>query len=162
LYGYLRRYVGDDDLAADVFQNTWVAVFRKIQQYEPGRPARPWLYAIATNQAIDAMRRRGRRVESSNLVIGPEPGEEVPRPLTELLAAPGPDPAEVTIGAETQARVRAAVDSLPELLRQVVIMVYFQGLKYQDVADILGVPLGTVKSRIHAALAKLGDIWDDG
>ena len=60
LFGYLRRYVGDEDLADDVFQNTFVQVFLKIGQYEPGRPARPWLYAIATNQAIDALRRRMR------------------------------------------------------------------------------------------------------
>ena len=63
LYGYLHRYLGDAELAADVFQNTFVAVFVKIQQYEPGRPARPWLYAIATNQAIDALRRQKRRHE---------------------------------------------------------------------------------------------------
>src|SRR5262249_58715694 len=61
LFGYLRRYLGDDDLADDVFQNTFVQVFLKIRQYEPGRPARPWLYAIATNQAIAALRRRNRR-----------------------------------------------------------------------------------------------------
>src|SRR5439155_20147229 len=63
LFGYLRRYLGDDDLADDVFQNTFVQVFLKIQQYEPGRPARPWLYAIATNQAIDALRRKNRRAD---------------------------------------------------------------------------------------------------
>src|SRR5947208_2170310 len=63
LFGYLRRYLGDDDLADDVFQNTFLQVFLKIAQYEPGRPARPWIYAIATNQAIDALRRRGRRAD---------------------------------------------------------------------------------------------------
>jgi RNA polymerase sigma-70 factor (ECF subfamily) len=60
LYGYLRRYLGDPHLADDVFQTTFVQVFSKAAQYEPGRPVRPWLYAIATNQAIDAMRRAGR------------------------------------------------------------------------------------------------------
>ncbi len=63
LFGYLRRYLGDDDLADDVFQNTFVQVYLKIGQYEPGRPVRPWLYAIATNQAIDALRRRNRRAD---------------------------------------------------------------------------------------------------
>ena len=161
LYGYLRRYLGDDDLAADVFQNTWVAVFRKIQQYEPGRAGRPWLYAVATNQAIDALRRRGRRGDMNPLVAGPDAGADAGRPLTDLLPAADPGPADAAEGAETRARVRAAVDQLPDLLRQVVVLVYFQGLKYQDVADALGVPLGTVKSRLHAALAKLGENWDD-
>src|SRR5207244_1471298 len=60
LYGYLRRYLGDRDLADDVFQNTFLQLYTKIHQYETGRPVRPWLYAIATNQAIDALRRQNR------------------------------------------------------------------------------------------------------
>ena len=51
------------------------------------------------------------------------------------------------------------VDDLPDLLRQVVVLTYFQGMKYQDAADVLGVPLGTVKSRLHAALVKLTECW---
>ena len=61
LYGYLRRYLGRDDLAADVFQNAFLAIFAKAKQYEPGRPARPWIYAIATHAAIDAQRREKRQ-----------------------------------------------------------------------------------------------------
>src|SRR5438067_7094687 len=60
LYGYLRRYLGDSELAEDVFQNTFLQLYTKIHQYETGRPVRPWLYAIATNQAIDALRRQNR------------------------------------------------------------------------------------------------------
>ena len=60
MYGYLRRYLGDGDLAEDVFQNTFLQVYLKSGQYETGRAVRPWLYAIATNQAIDALRRQGR------------------------------------------------------------------------------------------------------
>jgi RNA polymerase sigma-70 factor (ECF subfamily) len=163
LFGYLRRYLGDDDLADDVFQNTFVQVFLKIKQYEPGRAARPWLYAIATNQAIDALRRRNRRTADrpADTVSAPDEDGE-PRPLFELLPAPGdapPDAAELT---EQRERVRAAVAKLPELLRQAVILVYFQGLKYQDAADILDIPVGTVKSRLHAALTKLTEEWERG
>src|SRR5438105_15347535 len=60
LYGYLRRYLGDSDLAEDVFQNTFLQLYVKSGQYEVGRPVRPWLYTIATHQAIDALRRTGR------------------------------------------------------------------------------------------------------
>src|SRR5262245_4198749 len=60
LYGYLRRYLGDSSLAEDVFQNTFLQVYLKSGQYEPGRPVRPWLYTIATHQAIDALRRNAR------------------------------------------------------------------------------------------------------
>ncbi len=160
LYGYLRRYTGDPELAADVFQNTCVAVFTKIRQYEPGRSARPWLYAIATNQAIDAMRRRARRKDAKSVPALPDddsPDGSVS--LFDLLerAAPGPD--EIAEGEELRKLVRTAVDELPDLLRQVVVLTYFQGMKYQDAADVLGVPLGTVKSRLHAALVKLTECW---
>src|SRR5262245_12948268 len=60
LYGYLRRYLGDSNLADDVFQNTFLQLYTKIGKYEAGRPVRPWLYTIATHQAIDALRRSGR------------------------------------------------------------------------------------------------------
>src|SRR6202035_2814585 len=59
LFGYLRRSLGDSNLAEDVFQNTFLQVFLKIGKYELGRPVRPWLYTIATHQAIDALRRNG-------------------------------------------------------------------------------------------------------
>lgn len=160
LFGYLRRYLGDDDLADDVFQNTFVQVFLKIQQYEPGRPARPWLYAIATNQAIDALRRKNRRADrrADAAVAADDDGE--PRPLFELLPAADPGPVDHADRAEQAELVRAAVGRLPDLLRQVVLMAYFQGMKYRDIADALGIPVGTVKSRLHAALVKLTEAWE--
>lgn len=159
LFGYLRRYLGDDDLADDVFQNTFVQVYLKIQQYEPGRPVRPWLYAIATNQAIDALRRRNRRADQRADAATTNDEDGQPRPLFELLPAAGDEPAESAVRDEQRELVRAAVDRLPDLLRQVVILAYFQGLKYRDVAEALEIPVGTVKSRLHAALARLTEEW---
>ena len=159
LFGYLRRYLGDDDLADDVFQNTFVQVYLKAGQYEPGRPVRPWLYAIATNQAIDALRRRNRRADQRADAVATPDEDGQPRPLFELLPAPGDGPPESADRAEQRELVRAAVDRLPDLLRQVVLLAYFQGLKYRDAADVLGIPVGTVKSRLHAALARLTEEW---
>ncbi|QEL14514.1 RNA polymerase sigma factor [Limnoglobus roseus] len=160
LYGYLRRYLGDDELAADVFQNTFVAVFLKIKHYEPGRPARPWLYAIATNQAIDALRRQKRRHERTvDSLNGPEDGPDTARSLFDLLATREVDPAANAEGVELAAQVRQSVDQLPDLLRQAIILAYFQGLKYQEIADALDIPLGTVKSRLNAAMTKLAELW---
>jgi RNA polymerase sigma-70 factor (ECF subfamily) len=160
LYGYLRRYLGDDDLADDVFQNTFVAVFRKIGQYEPGRPARPWLYAIATNQAIDALRKKNRRADRrADLLTAPDDDGE-PRPLFELVPSADPAPPDHADRAEQRELVRAAVDRLPDLLKQVLLLAYFQGMKYRDIADVLDIPVGTVKSRLHAALVKLTEEWE--
>ncbi len=161
LFGYLRRYLGDEDLAADVFQNTFVQVFVKIEQYQPGRSARPWLYTIATNQAIDALRRRRRRADMrADPLLSGEDGDESARPLFEVLRDRDPGPVEHAEAAELRQQVRDAVDRLPDLLRQVVVLAYFQGLRYQEIADVLNIPLGTVKSRLHAALAKLTEVWE--
>ncbi|HLW65729.1 MAG TPA: sigma-70 family RNA polymerase sigma factor [Gemmataceae bacterium] len=162
LYGYLRRYLGDDSLADDVFQNTFLQVFVKIEQYEAGRPVRPWLYTIATNQAVDALRRNGRRPAASLDQMVRETGEGEVRSLLDLLEADSPDPLVMLQDEERRLKVRASVDQLPDFLRQVVILAYYQGLKYRDVAEILDIPVGTVKSRLHAALGKLHEIWTAG
>ena len=158
LYGYLRRYLGDPHLADDVFQTTFVQVFAKAGQYEPGRPVRPWLYAIATNQAIDALRRAGRHPAVS-LEQAETDVEGERRGLVDLLEAREADPFDNVDAAETRELVRGCIDRLPDFLRTVLLMAYYQGLKYQEIADALDIPLGTVKSRLHAAVAKLTEIW---
>jgi RNA polymerase sigma-70 factor (ECF subfamily) len=159
LFGYLRRYLGDGNLADDVFQNTFLQLYTKIGQYEAGRPVRPWLYTIATHQAIDALRRNGRH----QAISLDQNREELPdgeiRTLLELLETRGPGPVERVQTEETREQVRESVDRLPEFLRQVVVLAYYQGLKYREIAEILGIPVGTVKSRLHAALVKLQEAW---
>ncbi len=159
LYGYLRRYLGDSDLAEDVFQNTFLQLYIKSGQYEIGRPVRPWLYTIATHQAIDALRRNGRHQALSLDQNQKELADGEVRSLLELLESRGPGPLDLAQGEERRERVRASVDRLPEFLRQVVILAYYQGLKYREIADILDIPVGTVKSRLHAALVKLQEAW---
>jgi RNA polymerase sigma-70 factor (ECF subfamily) len=154
LYGYLCRYLHDRDLAADVFQATFLQVHRKADLFEAGRPFRPWLYAVATHQAIDA-RRRTRRHRMASL--------DAPDPLrdgrhSEPAARPEATGDERMANAESCARLRAAVESLPQLQREALALVYFKGVKHREAALILHVPLGTVKSRLHAAVAKLGTL----
>jgi RNA polymerase sigma-70 factor (ECF subfamily) len=159
LFGYLRRYLGDSTLAEDVFQNTFLQVYVKSAQYEPGRPVRPWLYTIATNQAIDALRRQGRHQALSLDQGREESAEGDVRSLLETLESRGPSPVDAAEGQERKERIRASVDRLPDFLRQVLVLAYYQGLKYREIADILGIPVGTVKSRLHAALVKLQEVW---
>src|SRR5436305_1425185 len=159
LYGYLRRYLGDNNLADDVFQNTFLQLYVKSGKYEEGRPVRPWLYTIATHQAIDALRRNGRHQALSLDQGRDEPDGGDLQNLTAALESPTPGPLDLALGEERRQHVRAAVDRLPDFLRQVVILAYYQGLKYREVADILRIPVGTVKSRLHAALQKLQESW---
>jgi len=159
LFGYLRRYLGDADLAADVFQNTFLQVFTKAEQYEAGRPVRPWLYTIATHQAIDALRRQGRHpAVRLDEAVDEKRGEEGPQ-LGRFLETADPGPLDQLEADERRQLVRDSVAQLPDFLRQVVVLAYFQGLKYSDVADILGIPVGTVKSRLHTALGRLQETW---
>jgi RNA polymerase sigma-70 factor (ECF subfamily) len=159
LYGYLRRYLGDENLAEDVFQNTFLQVYIKSGQYEPGRPVRPWLYTIATHQAIDALRRHGRHQALSLDEGRAENGVDELANLMDLLEVRGPSPVEAATARERGDQVRASVDRLPDFLRQVLILAYYQGLKYREIADLLDIPVGTVKSRLHAALVKLQEAW---
>lgn len=159
LYGYLSRYLGDNTLAEDVFQNTFLQVYLKSGQFEAGRPVRPWLYAVATNQAIDAMRRQGRHQAVSLEQARETSDEGETASLSHSLESRHPGPPDRAVEAENREQVRARVELLPENLRHVLILAYYQGLKYREIADILGIPVGTVKSRLHAALAKLEEAW---
>ena len=159
VFGYLRRYLGEHALAEDVAQNTFLQIFLKIGQYEPGRAARPWLYTIATHQAIDALRRQGRhQLLSIDQARSESDNASLPQ-LMNLLESGQPSPLEQVEGEERRELVRAGVDRLPDFLKQVLILAYYQGLKYSEIADIVGIPVGTVKSRLHSALVKLQEYW---
>ena len=155
LYGYLRRYVGDATLAEDVFQNTFLKVYEKLDQYEQGRPFRPWLYTIATHQAVDTLRRQNRRKAVSLDRHGSSGLESDQSSLADLLVARDESPQDAMSREEQKQALRQAVEELPELYRQVMLLAYYQEMKYTDIAEVLGVPLGTVKSRLHAAVNRL-------
>src|SRR5262245_43813041 len=158
LYSYLRRYLADAEMAEDAFQAAFLQVHLKCQQYEAGRAVRPWLYTIATNQAIDAQRRSRRHRMVSLDRSGPKEGDDVGR-LVDLLTSKEPIPTAQLSAAERAQWLHEAVEQLPEPLQDVIRLVYFQELKYREAAEVLDIPVGTVKSRMHAAVAKLNDAW---
>ncbi len=156
LYNYLRRYLGDAEMAEDAFQGTFLQVHLKCDRFEPGRRVRPWLYTVATNQAIDAQRRdRRHRMVSLDRRCAGNGEDDNAGSLVELLDGEHAGPAELLESAEQAREVRRAVDKLPESLREVLLLVYYQGLKYREAADVLSIPVGTVKSRLHAAIRRL-------
>ena len=157
LFSYLRRYLGSAEMAEDVFQATFLQVHLKKEHFEDGRRFRPWLYAIATNQAIDAQR-RNRRHRMASLDARTGDGDDVGT-LVEMLQGSGGTAVEELETEEARAWVRSAVESLPETLRGALVLVYHQGMKYREAADVLGIPVGTVKSRLNAALVKLNESW---
>jgi len=160
LFNYLRRYLGSAEMADDVFQATFLQVHLKREQFEDGRRFKPWLYTIATNQAIDAQRRNRRhRMVSLDHRTG---GEDEVGSIVEMLAGVGRTADEQLEDEEAREWVRSAVAELPESLRSALMLVYHQGMKYREAADVLGIPVGTVKSRLHAALLRLNESWQRG
>ena len=157
LYSYLRRYLGDAELAEDAFQAAFLQVHLKCDVFEEGRRLRPWLYTIATNQAIDAQRRNRRHRMVSLDRAASEDAEQVGQ-LVDLLASDTPDPATHVTARERGEWVQQAVNELSDPMRSVVNLVYYQGLKYREAAEVLSIPVGTVKSRLHAAIARLNEI----
>ncbi len=161
LYNYLRRFLGDASLAEDVFQATFLQVHVKRDQYESGRKFRPWLYTIATNQAIDAQR-RNRRHRRLSLDQAQQAGGENAGTLMDTVVGRELDPADTTEQMERSQWVREAVANLPEPLQKAVRLVYFRGMKYRDAAQTMSIPVGTVKSRLHSALRRLDQSWTEG
>ena len=157
LFRYLRRYLGNAEMAEDVFQLTFLQVHLKRECFEDGRRFRPWLYAIATNQAIDAQRRNRRhRMVSLDHPLGHDADSGT---LRQLIADDGTAADDASEDREAADWVRAAVDALPAPQKAVLLLVYHQGLKYRQAADALGLPVGTVKSRLHAAIRSLTRSW---
>jgi len=157
LYNYLKRFLSDAAMAEDVFQTTFLQVHLKRDLFEQGRKFRPWLYTIATNQAIDAQR-RNRRHRRLSLDQGYR-AEEDSSTLMEVLATRESGPYESAESREWAEWVREAVTSLPDPLQSAVKLVYFRGMKYRDAAKVLAIPVGTVKSRLHSAISRLGQSW---
>lgn len=157
LFGYLRHYLGNAELAEDAFQQTFLQVHLKCHQFDPRRRVRPWLYTVATNQAIDLQRRQRRhRMVSLDRRTTTKSEEDVGA-LGQLVDAEEHRPEDQAELLEQRGKIREAVESLPEQSRQVLLLVYFQGMKYREAADVLSIPVGTVKSRLHAAMSKLSE-----
>ncbi len=158
LFSYLRRYLGNAAQAEDAFQATFMQVHLKGHMFDGSRRFRPWLYTIATNQAIDLQRRNRRhKLVSLDRPQGSENAEV--GSLLDLLQTDESTALERLDLRERVEWVREAVATLPDTLAAAVQMIYFRGLKYREAADELSVPVGTVKSRLHAAVQRLGDAW---
>jgi RNA polymerase sigma-70 factor (ECF subfamily) len=142
--GLALRRLGDRGRAEDAAQETFVAIWRSARTYDRARGAgASWLYAVARNAITDGLRRT------------PEPAADAPE---EPSAEPGPaDRAEEAWQAW---RVHRALETLPENEQRVIELAYWRGLSQSEIADALGIPLGTVKTRTRSALGRLADELD--
>lgn len=131
------RMCGDQDLAEDAAQDTFIQAWLKLSSYKPDSSLRNWLYRIAVNTTIDTLRREKR--------ILPDDVDELPLADTEF----GPETAY--IHAERTAAVHKAIAALPDASRAVLILREYEDLSYREIAETLDIPLGTVMSRLSYA-----------
>jgi RNA polymerase sigma-70 factor (ECF subfamily) len=141
LYNMALRMIGRPEDAADVAQEAFLRAWEKIRSLR-NAPFKPWLFQIAVNLCYDHFR-RGRRLAA---MPGDEEGEKVVQ-----LGAPLPDPEERALARERGRLVAASIESLDHDHRVALVLRDVNGLAYEEIASILGVPLGTVKSRIARA-----------
>ena len=161
LLRFLVRLLSDRQAAEDVFQEAFVQIHLSAESFDAERRFRPWLFTIAANKGRDYLRRKGRRqaLDLSAPVGGPGSDGREGATFVDLLEVDIPQPDEDMSAAEQSRKVQSALDALPLPLREILLLAYFQRLTYSQVAEELGIPLGTVKSRLHAAVAAFAREW---
>lgn len=157
MFHFLLRFVGTRAAADDVFQETFLQIHNSIETFDPSKRLKPWLFTIGANKARDHLRRNKRR-KTLPLSATVDGGGDGPA-FVDLMEADLPKPGDRAEAAEVADRVRQAVDQLPDHLREVLLLAYFRQLPYKEIAQVLGIPLGTVKSRLHAAVGTFAQLW---
>ncbi len=146
------RMLGDSHKAEDLTQEAFAKIYAKRKEFLHGSKFSTFLWRVATNLCLDELRRVKRRRE---LTILPHASDSNEPDLWEELPSDGPTPDHSTAAEEQAALVRRAVAQLPEHYRTVVILRHYEDLKFREIADVLEVPEGTVKSRMSEALSIL-------
>ena len=158
LLHFLMRFLGSRAAADDVFQDTFLQVHLALDSFDETRRFKPWLFTIAANKARDYHRRNKRRsAVSLSTPIGHSDGREAQ--MVDLLQGSLPDADAKMLGEEQGELVAQVVDSMPAHYREILLLSYFQRMSYSQISESLEIPLGTVKSRLHAAVANFADAW---
>ena len=145
LFRYLRRLVGDETMAEDLFQQTWMRVTERIRRYDSSRPFLPWLLTVGRNLTLDHLR----RYRPESLDEGPEPPapSEGPRSTEDPLAR--------VAARERRERLGRALDGLAPHDREVLSLRFEEDLSLKEIAAVVAAPLPTVKARLYRAMARL-------
>lgn len=154
VYNVCYRTLGNADDAADATQDAFLAAFRGLKTFKgPATGLKPWFLRVSVNTCYDHLRRRKRRPTESLDAVDPSDDHE-----PHELADPSLGPEELALGDEAARTIQTALDRLPAEQRLTVILCDVQGLSYEETATITDVELGTVKSRLSRARARLREM----
>ncbi|MHC4132738.1 MAG: RNA polymerase sigma factor [Planctomycetota bacterium] len=158
LYMFLSQFLNQRDLVEDVFQETFLQLYVSRDSFDLSRPLRPWLFTIAANKAKDALRKQ-QRISAMPIGTVADSGD---MSFDDVLNAIGSDrtsPYDNMARDELSAQVREIIGDMPENLREILILAYFNKFSYKQMAGILSIPIGTVKSRLHTAVGRFCKEW---
>jgi RNA polymerase sigma-70 factor (ECF subfamily) len=158
LYAFLRHFLNQQDLIEDVFQETFLQLFTSRESFDPERPLRPWLFTIAANKAKDALRKQQRTAAVTIGTIA-DSQEMSFDDVLNTLSSDDTMPYEELEDSEVASQVRQVIADMPENLREILILAYFNKFSYKQMARILSIPIGTVKSRLHTAVGRFAKDW---
>ena len=154
LFNLIYKIIGDFETAKDVRQEVLLRVYQSAGRYRHHSQFRAWLYRIAINCSINELRRRERR-SALSLDASYQHNDEHEQPLENILADPNPGPDEMIQQREIAKHIQNALRRLSNEQRIVIVLRHYEGLKFQQIASVLGCPIGTVKSRMHNGLERL-------
>ena len=153
---FLKRFCGDESAAEDVFQEAFLQVHQSAAKFDTAKRFRPWLFTIAANKARDMLRAKARR----RVMSYDAPGDgEGAASLIDALPSRGVGPLEQAESADIGRRVTGVVAGMPLIHREVLLLAYYHQFPYRQISEVMGLPLGTVKSRLHVAIRAFGRAW---
>ena len=161
VFHFLIRFMGNRAAAEDVFQETFLQISQSAGSFDTSRRFRPWMFTIAANKARDALRSQNRKYAAPlNATVGGRGGGgDGVTEFVDLMEADVEAPDASSQKQEMQQAVQKTVMAMPDHLREILLLSYFHQFPYKQISAILGIPLGTVKSRLHAAVAHFADRW---
>jgi RNA polymerase sigma-70 factor (ECF subfamily) len=154
VYRLVNRMVRDPALAEDIAQETFLKAYRALPGYDPRWKLSSWLLKIAHNATIDHLRRQ--RLDTTPLDLGPE--SETGSPIERIADASVLDAEQQLRGRALARDLQAALGSLDPAYRELLLLRFQEGLAYQEIAEVTGLPLGTVKVRLHRGRKRLADL----
>ncbi|MEN6308340.1 MAG: sigma-70 family RNA polymerase sigma factor [Anaerohalosphaeraceae bacterium] len=158
LYAFLRRFISQQDVVEDVFQETFLQLYSSRDSFDTNRPLRPWLFTIAANKAKDALRKMQRQATMSMGTMA-DAGDVSMDEVVNILTSYETTPDDEVSRDEISVRVRQIISEMPDNLREILLLAYFEQFSYKHMAEILSIPIGTVKSRLHTAVAHFMKKW---
>jgi len=158
LLHFLIRFASNRAAGEDLFQETFLQVHISADKFDVSKRFKPWLFTIGANKARDYLRKNKRQKTVPLSALVNKTQEDGPS-FIDLMQADLPLPEDIAQDGETAGLVKELVESLPDHLREVLLLAYFNQFAYKEIAEMLSIPLGTVKSRLHAAVGTFAQLW---